>query len=95
MGWGGGGSRGVWVGDGRVYLGAAGGVLGGAAGDEFGVAVLEQVFVEAHVFFFGEDGVVGLEAVFFEHGGISDTGQFVSWWFEDVSSSSGVRGAHP
>lgn len=59
-------------------MGAAGGVLGGAAGDEFGVAVLEQVFVEAHVLVFGEDGVVGLEAVVLEHGGISDMGQLIS-----------------
>lgn len=55
-----------------MYLGASGGVLGGAAGDEFGVAVLQQVFVEAHVLLFGEDGVVGLDAVALEHGFISD-----------------------
>jgi len=33
--------------------------------------VLEQVLIEAHVFFFGEDGVVGLEAVFGEGGFIA------------------------
>ena len=59
-----------------VYLGAAGGVLSGAAGDDLGVAVLEQVVVEAHVFFFGEDGVVGLKAVVFEHGLIPGGGAF-------------------
>ena len=52
-------------------LGAASGVLGRAAGDELRVVVLDQVFVEAHVFFLGEDGVVGLEAVFLEHGFIA------------------------
>ncbi len=41
------------------------------AGDELRVMVLKQVFVEAHVFIFGEDGVVGLEAVFFEGGFIA------------------------
>ena len=46
-------------------MGAAGGVLGGAAGNEFGVTLLEVV-VEAHVLFLGENGVIGLEAVFLE-----------------------------
>lgn len=64
---------------GKGYLGAAGGVLGGAAGDEFGVAVLEQVFVEGHVFFFGEDGVVGFEAVVREHGFVAGI-DGLAWW---------------
>lgn len=46
-------------------LGAPCGILGGAAGEEDGGAVVEEVFVDAEMFFFGEDGVVGLEAVFF------------------------------
>lgn len=58
-------------------LGAASGVLGRAAGDELRVVVLDQVFVEAHVFFLGEDGVVGLEAVFLEHGFIAGRGRTV------------------
>lgn len=51
-----------------MYLCTAGGVLRGAACDELRAVVLEQVFVEGHVLFFGEDGVVGLEAVLGEHG---------------------------
>ena len=39
---------------------AAGGVLGAAAGDEFGVAVLQKVVVEGHVFGFSENRVVEL-----------------------------------
>ena len=52
----------------EMYLCTAGGVLRGAACDELRAVVLEQVFVEGHVLFFGEDGVVGLEAVLGEHG---------------------------
>ena len=33
--------------------------------------VLEQVFVEGHVFVFGQYGIVRLEAVFGEHGFIA------------------------
>ena len=43
------------------------GVLGGAAGDDLGVAVLQQVVVQGHVLGFGEDGVVEFEVVLFEH----------------------------
>lgn len=57
---------------GEDVLGAAGGVLGGAAGEEDGGAVGEEVFIEAEVFGFGEDGVVGFEGVFGEHGGIAE-----------------------
>lgn len=49
-------------------LGSAGGVLSGAAGDELGVVVVEEVLVDGEVLLLGEDGVVGLEAVFFEEG---------------------------
>ena len=45
-------------GGGEEVLRAAGGVLRGAAGDEFGGFGGEFV-VEGHVLFFGEDGVVG------------------------------------
>lgn len=44
-------------------LGAAGGVLGGAAGDELGLEVVQQVLVDALVLVLGQDGVVGLEVV--------------------------------
>ena len=46
------------------YLGATSGVLGCAACELDGFAVGEEVFVEAHVFVFGEDGIVSFEAVF-------------------------------
>ncbi len=45
--------------------------------------VLEQVLVETHVFFFREDGVVGIEAVFGEGGFIAAGADFsmlrVTW----------------
>lgn len=44
-------------------LGAAGGVLSSAAGDELGLEVVQQVLVDALVLVLGQDGVVGLEAV--------------------------------
>lgn len=56
---------------GDKYLCTTGSVLRGTAGYELCVVVLEQVFVEAHVLFLGEDGVVGLETVFGEHGFIA------------------------
>lgn len=49
-----------------MYLSASSGVLGSPAGDDFGVIVLEQVVVETHVLFLGQDSVVGLEAIFLE-----------------------------
>jgi hypothetical protein len=49
-------------------LGTTGGVLGGAAGDELGVIVGEQVLVEGNLALFGEDGIVGLEVVLVEEG---------------------------
>ena len=55
----------------KDVLGAAGGVLSSAASEEDGGAVGEQVFVKPLVFGFGEDGVVGFEAIFIEHGCIS------------------------
>ena len=54
-----------------THLSASGSILCGSASDELGVAVLEQVLVYAHVLFLGEYCVVGLEAIFFEHGFIS------------------------
>lgn len=51
---------------GRRYLGTTSGVLSSAPGDEFGIVVLKQVFIEVHVFLFGQDGIVGLETIFGE-----------------------------
>ena len=59
-------------GGGPYYLGSTSGVLRGTAGDQLGVAVVEQVVEDAHVFLLGEDGVVGFEAVFLEHGGVAE-----------------------
>lgn len=59
------GKGGEW--GGVKYLCATGGVLCSTARYEFCVVVLEQVFVQTHVLFFGEDGVVGLETVFGKH----------------------------
>lgn len=44
-------------------LGATGGVLGGTAGDELGLEVVQKVLVDALVLVLGQDGVVGLEVV--------------------------------
>ena len=48
-----------------AYLCASSRVLGRAASDQLCVA-RHEVFVDAHVFLFREDGVVGFEAVFLE-----------------------------
>lgn len=48
---------------GQDVLGAAGGVLGGAASDELGLEVVQQILVDGLVLVLGQDGVVGLEAV--------------------------------
>lgn len=52
-------------------LGTAGRVLGAAAGDQFRRIVVQEVFVDAVVGGLGEDGIVGLETVFLEEGGIT------------------------
>lgn len=48
---------------GEYVLGTTGGVLGGAAGDQLGLEVVQQVLVDALVLLLGEDGVVRLETV--------------------------------
>ena len=63
---------------GQEVLGAAGRVLGGAAGDELGVVVVEEVLVDAELVGFGEDGVVCLEGVLVEQGLVAD-GLDVCW----------------
>lgn len=47
-------------------LGAASGVLGSAAGDQFGGVVVEELFVDAEMFGGGEDGIIGFEVVLLE-----------------------------
>ena len=48
---------------GQDVLGAAGGVLGGAARDQLRVVVVQQLLVQRDVLGLGQDGVVRLEAV--------------------------------
>tara|TARA_R110002060_G_scaffold49325_5_gene60305 strand:- start:187 stop:378 length:192 start_codon:yes stop_codon:yes gene_type:complete len=45
---------------------SASGVLGSTAGDELGGVVVQEVFVDTEMLFFGENGVVGFEVVLFE-----------------------------
>jgi hypothetical protein len=46
--------------------------LGGTAGNELRVVVVQEVFVEGQVLLLGEDGVVGLQAVFVEEGIVTE-----------------------
>lgn len=48
---------------GEHVLRSASRVLGGAAGDELGVIVVEKIFVKGHLLLLGENGVVGLEVI--------------------------------
>lgn len=54
-------------GGGGRYLCATGSVLCSTAGYKLCAVVVEEVFVEAHVLFFREYGVVGLETVLGQH----------------------------
>lgn len=47
-------------------LGTTGCVLGGTAGDQLGIVVVEEVLVDVQVLRFGKDGVVSLKAVLLE-----------------------------
>ena len=49
---------------GSTYLCSASGVLSSTAGDEFGVMVLEKVFIEVHMLVFSQNGIIGVETVF-------------------------------
>jgi hypothetical protein len=42
-----------------------------ASCDQFGGVIVQEVFVDSEVLFFGENGVVGLEAILFEELGIA------------------------
>jgi hypothetical protein len=44
-------------------LGTTGRVLGGAAGNQLGIVVVEEVLVDVLVLLLGQDGIVGLETV--------------------------------
>ena len=51
---------------GQDVLGAAGGVLGGAAGDQFRVVVVQQLLVQRDVLRLGQDRIVRLEPILVE-----------------------------
>ncbi|KAL1838012.1 hypothetical protein VTJ49DRAFT_3135 [Mycothermus thermophilus] len=53
-------------------LGAAGRVLGGAAGDQLGIVVVEKVLKDVLVLGLGQDGIVGLETVLFKQGLVAE-----------------------
>lgn len=53
------------------YLSPSSRILRRPTGDEFGVVVLQQVLVQAHVLLLGQDGVVGFHAIFLEELGVS------------------------
>jgi hypothetical protein len=44
-------------------LGASSGVLSGSTGDELCIVVIQEILVEASVLLFGEDSIVGFEAI--------------------------------
>lgn len=48
---------------GQQVLSTAGGILGGAAGDQLGLVVVEELLVETLVLVLSQDGIVGLEVV--------------------------------
>lgn len=73
---------------GQDVLGAAGGVLSGAAGDELGLEVVQQVLVDGLVLVLGQDGVVGLEAVLGEEL-IVAVGLDVCWCVGKAASARG------
>jgi hypothetical protein len=66
------------------HLSTTGSVLGSTTSDQFRIAVLDEVFVEAHVLLFGEDGIVGFYAVFLEHRLISTSALANATWTVQV-----------
>ena len=59
----------IW---GKHVLRAAGGILCRSTGNQFGVVVLQELFVDAHVLLLGENSIVGLEAVLGQERGIAE-----------------------
>lgn len=62
----------------QQVLGAAGGVLGGAASNQLGLVVVQKLLVDALVLVFSQNGVVGLEVILGEEIIVAD-GLDV-WW---------------
>lgn len=56
-----------------AYLCATSGVLSSASSDQLRIVVLQEFFVETHMLLLREDGIIVLEAIFFEQGFITIT----------------------
>jgi hypothetical protein len=54
-----------------LYLCTTDGVLSCSTGDVVDFIFAHQLVVEGHMFFFGENCIVGFDVVFFEDGGIA------------------------
>ena len=67
-------------------LSSSDGVLGCAAGEVVDFVVLDQIFVEGHVFFFCEDCIVGFDIVSVISGQLKD-----GILFKDVCSTADIR----
>lgn len=52
----------------KNVLGSASGILGSTSSNQLGGVVVEEIFVDGKVLFLGENGIIGLEAVFVEEG---------------------------
>lgn len=50
-----------------MYLSASCSVLSSTASNELGLAVVDQVLVDAHVLLLGQNSVVGLQTILLEH----------------------------
>lgn len=68
---------------GQQVLGTASGVLGGAAGDQLGLVVVEEFLVETLVLVLGQDGIVSFEVVLGEKLIVADGLNICGdgWWW--------------
>ena len=57
---------------GQDVLCASGRVLGGAASNQLGLAVVEELLVKGQMLLLGKDGIVGLQSVFLKQGLITN-----------------------
>lgn len=56
-------------------LGTSSGVLGGATGDQLCVAVVDEVFIQAHLVGLGKEGVVKFQTILLQHCLVTDGGE--------------------
>lgn len=73
-------------------LGTTSGILGTASCDQFGGVVVEEIFIDGDVLFFGEDSIVGFETVFVEEGLVSLGLDIWGWGWGLVSVLRGMIG---